>query len=457
MSANIPQVQNSSAKATGVVAFWSHLASVFYLLPKRWQNPNTLSGQLKASETDKFILFVLLTMIELFLHGSWYMFMLNAEKYVVGISNIVADDMLLSMATFALALFSLSILTIAAVLNIPENSKRWLWLQGAYVMMYLSYGLMFTMGFGENTSAVSIMFLGSMVLGLLLLRWRFILAVYIIAVLMLVVFLLNQQFNYIASLPSLYPSAESATHPLWKVSHIYLSVTKITLTVLSVAQVLRVLELQEDTIYRLSEVDALTGAYNRRSIYAYFDYLWDYRNSWSSVSVIYFDLDKFKQVNDTFGHPIGDKVLVNAVKVVENLLPNHAILGRLGGEEFVVIVPNSDKQIVAELAQNIRKHIEMYPIILTDNAHIALNHNQHHLKVTASLGIATLYRQSEYALQMPYFDFLYYLRKQTSVLLDLPVVFDKLVNRADEAMYKAKITGRNQVITAKAMQFTDNI
>ena len=129
-------------------------------------------------------------------------------------------------------------------------------------MMYLSYGLMFTMGFGENTSAVSIMFLGGMVLGLLLLRWRFILAVYIIAVLMLVVFLLNQQFNYIASLPSLYPSAESATHPLWKVSHIYLSVTKITLTVLSVAQVLRVLELQEDTIYRLSEVDALTGAYN---------------------------------------------------------------------------------------------------------------------------------------------------------------------------------------------------
>lgn len=447
---NQTQLTNSDTS----LGFWRRLIVVFDLLPNKYQ---ANQYNLKATETDKFILFILLTMVELALHGSWYAFMLSSERLnLAGVGDVVVNDVMLSLAMFALALFSLSILAIAGILNIPENTVRWFWIQGSYVLMYLFYGLLFTLGIGENTSAVAIMFLGGMVLGLFLLRWRFILTVYLLCVAVLVFFLLNQHFQYFLSVPSFYPTDNLYNTQIWQLSYLYLAVPKVTLTVLAVAQVLRVLEKKEQSIYQLSEVDTLTGAYNRRSVYAFFNHLWEYRD-WKAVSVIYFDLDKFKSVNDTYGHPIGDKVLIHAVQAVKAILPKRAVLGRLGGEEFVVILPNSEQHETQVFAKKIRHVIANNPVRLTDNAHVKANQGQHQLVVTASLGVGSMYRIGESMSNPQNPKFLAYLRQQTSSSLDLPLAFEKLINRTDDAMYQAKTTGRNRVMLAKPIRFQDHI
>ncbi|ELA08181.1 diguanylate cyclase [Moraxella macacae 0408225] len=435
------------------LGFWQRLAMVFDLFPNKYP---ANQYNLKATETDKFILFILLTMAELALHGSWYAFMLSSKSQnIIGIGNIVVDDVMLSLAMFALALFSLSILAIAGVLNIPENTARWFWVQGSYVLMYLFYGLLFTLAIGENTSAVGIMFLGSMVLGLFLLRWRFILTAYLLCVAALLFFLANQHFQYFRSVPSFYPTENLYGTPIWQLSYLYLALPKVTLTVLAVAQVLRVLEKQEQSIYRLSEVDALTGAYNRRSVYAFFNHLWAYRD-WQVTSVIYFDLDKFKNINDTYGHPIGDKVLIQAVQAVKTVLPKQAVLGRLGGEEFLVILPNSEQHEAQTFAEKIRHAIANSPITLTEKAHIKANQGRHQLIVTTSLGAGSVYRIGETLANPQKPSFLRYLRQQTAPNLGLPIAFEKLIHRTDDAMYQAKTTGRNRLVLAKPMRFYDN-
>lgn len=433
----------------GLWTFWYHLAFVFYLLPKKYREQEVFANQLRATDSDKFVLFVLLTMGELLIHGIWYMMLICSRTYYE-IYNIVVYDVLLSIALFAVALFSLSILFIIGILIVPENSKRWLWLQGLYVFMYLSYGIIFTLAFGENTSAVGIMFLGGMTLGLFLLRWRFILGAYILSVSVLIVFLINKQLNYITTLPSLYPNFNAYNHELWQVSYLYLSVPKATLTVLIIAQVLRVLEMQEKIIYQLSEIDPLTNIYNRRSVYVYLDYLWEYRTSWYSVGMIYFDLDKFKSINDNLGHTIGDKVLIHSVAIVKQLLPKNAIFGRLGGEEFVIVLPNLEKAQIQMLAEQIRERLQNNPVILDNPASAPLT-------VTASFGVVCLYRVSQSKLRKINLRFSKFLRKKATVRLNLPKVFDKLINRADEAMYLAKLNGRNQVICKKSLRFVDNI
>lgn len=443
-------------KHMGMWEFWYHLAFVFYLLPRKYRRQDPFANQLRATDTDKFILFVLLTIGEMMVHGAWYLVMIFLEAYGE-ISHLIVPNVLWSMTWFAWSLFSLSILFILGILSVPENSRRWLWLQGLYVFIYLSYGVSFAFSFGENTSAVGIMFLGSMTLGLFLLRWRFILGTYILLILLLIVCLIDRNFDYIGKPPSLLPDSTVDVHPLWQISYLYFVVPKATMTVLSIAQVLRVLEMQEKTIYQLSEIDYLTNVYNRRSVYIYLDYLWQYRTSWQSIGMIYFDLDKFKSMNDNFGHAMGDKVLTHSVQIVKQMLPKGAIFGRLGGEEFVIILPNLEQPQIELLTEQIRQRLESSPIHLEDEQHIEQNQGSNVLQITASFGVAYMYRMTQHKLTKARIRFSKYLRKKATGQITIPIAFDKLVNRADEAMYQAKAIGRNRVVYAKSMQFTDNI
>lgn len=458
MMSNLPDdtTHDTPYKKMRMGEFWYHLAFVFYLLPKKYRRQEPFGNQLRATDTDKFILFVLLAIGEVLVHMAWYFVMLFLEAYG-DISHLVVANVLWSMAWFASSLFSLSIVFIIGILFVPENSQRWLWLQGLYVFIYLCYGISFAFAFGENTSAVAVMFLGSMTLGLFLLRWRFILGTYIVSILVLTVFLIDKNFNYLENIPSLLPDTSVYTHSLWQISYLYFVVPKATMTVLGIAQVLRVLEMQEKTIYQLSEIDYLTNVYNRRSIYVYLDYLWQYRTSWHSIGMVYFDLDKFKSINDNFGHAMGDKVLIHSVQIIRQLLPKGAIFGRLGGEEFVIILPNLEQPQIQLLTEQIRQRLQDSPIDLLDKQDIAKNNGDPALQITASFGVACMYRITQHKLTKARLRFSKYLRQKATVQLTMPVVFDKLVNRADEAMYQAKETGRNRIVYARSLQFEDNI
>jgi diguanylate cyclase (GGDEF)-like protein len=164
-----------------------------------------------------------------------------------------------------------------------------------------------------------------------------------------------------------------------------------------------------------SERDALTGLYNRRHV--------DRRlqsefNSWTrhqdTFSVLLFDIDHFKRINDTYGHPTGDAVLRNIATTVSPQLRNSDILGRYGGEEFIVILPHCDEAGAAVVGEKIRAAIE----------HGALEMSTGPLSVTVSVG--------------------------GCAAADGLTGVAALVAEADQALYDAKHGGRNQVCIVHA-------
>ena len=166
--------------------------------------------------------------------------------------------------------------------------------------------------------------------------------------------------------------------------------------------------------------DRLTNVYNRRGLDIHFQKAINLlpelsggnrKSTSSSVSVLMIDIDWFKSVNDTYGHRFGDVVLKEIVKTIESSVRCYDTLGysvgRFGGEEFVVLLPNTDEREICIVAEKIRKGIES--LVFTQ-------HNE--FKVTVSIGGAIQREQSD----------------------------KNLFDRADRAMYKAKKDGRNTVI-----------
>lgn len=181
-------------------------------------------------------------------------------------------------------------------------------------------------------------------------------------------------------------------------------------------QVLRERELQTSRALALNEAnearalastDPLTGLANRRKVMAELDrILLRARDSQGRLALIVFDLDHFKTINDTFGHVLGDAVLRRVADIAQGQARGSDVVGRVGGEEFVWIVPRADEEAAQALAERLR-------------AAIALHSGSDDLPcVTASVGCAEM------------------------VAGDTAL---SLFARADAALYEAKNSGRNQV------------
>ncbi|MES9925818.1 MAG: EAL domain-containing protein [Candidatus Thiodiazotropha endolucinida] len=164
----------------------------------------------------------------------------------------------------------------------------------------------------------------------------------------------------------------------------------------------------QDQINFLAHHDALTRLPNRALFRERFDHaLMHARRENASIALLFLDLDRFKTVNDTLGHPVGDQVLLEVSKRMNQIIRASDTLARLGGDEFVLLLEEqTDAQHAAVVA---RKLIDLFsrPMII----------GEHELVVTASIGI-TLYPNDG----------------------DDP---DKLIRHADRAMYEAKQQGRN--------------
>jgi len=164
---------------------------------------------------------------------------------------------------------------------------------------------------------------------------------------------------------------------------------------------------------KIANTDSLTELANRRYTFIYAEerLLQAIKNK-QKFSVIVFDVDHFKRVNDNFGHGGGDIALKELTSTANKYVRNHDILGRIGGEEFLLVLPDASATQAYEIAERIRQAIE------ENIMHIAGNT----LQITASFGIAELTEQ----------------RNSVS----------QLFNSADAALYQAKNQGRNQVIIA---------
>ena len=165
---------------------------------------------------------------------------------------------------------------------------------------------------------------------------------------------------------------------------------------------------------RLAALDSLTGIYNRR--FGYNRIQEEFSRSvrtGASISLIMIDIDHFKIVNDTYGHLVGDKIIISITKTINGAIREGDLLVRYGGEEFLCVLPGANQHDTELVAERIR-------IMVSDST---LKCGDQEVKVTVSLGIAT------------------YPSKDISDI-------HQFINIADEAMYSAKNMGRNRVVSA---------
>jgi diguanylate cyclase (GGDEF)-like protein len=170
-----------------------------------------------------------------------------------------------------------------------------------------------------------------------------------------------------------------------------------------------VADLQKELV-QVASTDYLTGVPNRR----YFMELTERELSrakryGSKVALVVVDLDLFKRINDTYGHQVGDIVLKKFCDICENDLRDTDIIGRIGGEEFAIILPNTPFAEAQEVIERIRHDIEKTNVQISKNSA---------LHFTASFGMTEITNSTD---------------------------FDDIFKHADEALYHAKESGRNKV------------
>ncbi len=158
----------------------------------------------------------------------------------------------------------------------------------------------------------------------------------------------------------------------------------------------------------LATQDALTGCLNRRALFERFETLWK-EVSYLPIACLMIDNDHFKQVNDTYGHQVGDDVLRIVARLIQETFAAPALVCRYGGEEFCVIIPDADTDKACKLAEKARQAIEE-----------ARLDDPEDLKLTVSIGVST----STYEAVDP----------------------QALIQQADKCLYIAKRQGRNRVI-----------
>jgi diguanylate cyclase (GGDEF)-like protein/PAS domain S-box-containing protein len=168
----------------------------------------------------------------------------------------------------------------------------------------------------------------------------------------------------------------------------------------------------EDKILELAYKDQLTNLYNRHYFYSMVQEIISLaKRERNPLSLMMIDIDKFKNINDTYGHGNGDIVIKSLATIMLENTRASDIVARIGGEEFVILLPNTSKDDAVTLANKLRKNVENHLIRFENNVDIS---------ITISIGV-------------------------DSILVEDEVTIDKALARADEALYRAKESGRNNV------------
>jgi two-component system, sensor histidine kinase LadS len=183
-----------------------------------------------------------------------------------------------------------------------------------------------------------------------------------------------------------------------------------TLLALALAARFRIGQEEKLCAERLARIDPLTGIDNRRAFYDKSTPVWQLAlRRQRNLSVILLDIDQFKRINDTHGHACGDEALVATARAIMNTIRQQDVAARWGGEEFILLLPETDLEEAAALAERLRGAI----------AAVRIPHAGQEIAFTASIGVAQ--REDHHS------------------------TLATLISTADHYLYQAKETGRNKV------------
>jgi len=247
---------------------------------------------------------------------------------------------------------------------------------------------------------------------------------------------------------------------LWRSTHIYMSLPKAIFIIYMFRILLVSLDDSRRETLRHANQDELTQLKNRRYGLKKMKYALATVREYQDLSVILLDLDWFKQINDNYGHDVGDQVLIEISQTLSQSLTDKTIISRYGGEEFLIVLPDTKHDSAMVIAEQLRLNIAEHVMKIEGLADF---------NVTASFGLYTLTHEERTCIVQGYEK----ITQQKTVARTSPLIkpiatqraesqitsmqklpsdiCQRLISTADKALYEAKHRGRNQVVSANEM------
>jgi diguanylate cyclase (GGDEF)-like protein len=269
---------------------------------------------------------------------------------------------------------------------------------------------------GTLNVVTGLVMMGAPMLGLILFSIRKVLLIFIAGLAMMLTLSLLSALQVIPYAPILHQQQTNSAHLnlYWTLCLMLAGGFYVIYQTVIMSAMVKAWHNREGDIRALSQTDQLTGVANRRHILEALDLiLSNGRNRNKSLSVLMVDIDHFKRINDDHGHLAGDRALHAAAGALRDCLRQNEMIGRYGGEEFLILLPGAQSQHAMEIAERCRRAIGA---LVIDARGVAL-------PLSASIGAAS---------------------RSISEIPDS----DYIIHLADEAMYEAKRAGRNQVVAA---------
>jgi diguanylate cyclase (GGDEF)-like protein len=265
---------------------------------------------------------------------------------------------------------------------------------------------------GTMTFASGVVLLGAAVCGFIVLDRQVVWLAALTAAALLIGLSYASTLGHLPYAPALLPPDDPASAMFHLNSALGFAAPHLVLIFLLADQTITFWRKRENTIREISRSDALTGLSNRRAIMELLDkeVARTLRHG-PPLAVVILDLDHFKRINDTWGHPTGDRVLQQAAQVLKKSIRTCDAVGRYGGEEFMLLLPDTPLDGAAVLVERCRKALAD-AVITADSGDI--------VHISGSFGLASNEQCRKFSAEM-------------------------LIKAADDALYRAKAGGRNRV------------
>lgn len=367
-----------------------------------------LAAALEWSAVDKGLILIA-QVTPLFLqYLAWSCYVLSRPDR----ERLVNVDFVKQSMVFEASLLAIGLLIALAGLALRRKRPELLLFQHVAIQFFAISLVLIGYTIGSLSFPTGIVLLGAPIFGFILLDRLAVWLATIAALTLLLGLSYASAYGLIPYAPTQVVPTDAASNLFWMNSQLFFAAPFLILITFMADQMLNWWREREDKIRELSRTDALTGLHNRRRVFELLSQEIARAERYDKpLSVVILDLDHFKKINDTYGHPSGDLVLKAVAQVLSAQVREVDHVGRYGGEEFIIVLPSTTLVDALTVVERCRQQLCRHEII-SDNGSL--------LHISASFGLICLERVTGNVLQ-------------------------QLIQGADHALYQAKALGRNRI------------